>query len=767
MRLIFSDIIRYESIYLSVLILLVFVTPRMAKGQIAYGGSPYAYKYKSAPLIPFVVMPPVDNEAMIARDSYTWHKSEPYRFGEKSEADLGPDNSGIWSILDNGDRIWNLGIRSVGAFSLNLVFSQYDLPPGARVFIYSEDKSEFIGGFDHRNNKAHGSLATSLFRGESVIIEYFEPLAVKGTGKLRVGSITHAYRDLFKGAKSLIPGFGAADPCTININCPQGDEWQAQSRSVVMLMVNSSGFCSGTLVNNSENDGTPYVLTAEHCIGKMDGSSIIALFNYESPVCDNSYPTLDHTISGSVIRAKSVASDFALLEMSEAPPAAYNANYTGWSRSSNSPTRFICIGHPSGDIKKWNEETPNGRERGYWWTSPRLNAGQTEYGSSGSGVWDQNGRLVGQLYGGDGWCNDVDSTNYWGRFDRSWTGGGEDTSRLKDWLDPLATETMFLDHFDPNASSDPEVTFQLNMTYVEDLIEGGAVSLHLEKLEKPVVMVDPAGEGIYTCRLNFKAGDELKYYYSYQNGSDTVFDYLEEREALAGGECADPEAYRTLTVEARNQTLPAVLFGSCLVYPELPEITFQVDLSELTDMFVGGGAWVSFGNWESWWVMKDVEGDGIYSATGLLEPGSKIKYFFGYQTGPDENSDYTGERQQLGGLECANALGYRSLTVPGEDLALPSVVYGTCEETTSGVNMPGSVKKVNLYYDAISDQLRVSCAADVQNISIFNLTGQKLISISTGGQENIGIFMNTLQKGVYIVHLSYGMQGTHGMKFLK
>jgi len=749
------------------LLMLFVVTPIVAWGQIAHGDVPRGYALKSSLVIPFVTMPKLDNKALIARDAYSWDKQGPYRFGENITVDLGPDNSGVWTNLANGDRVWNLGIRSAGAFSLNLIFSEYKLPPGARLFIYNEDKSNYIGSFDHRNNKSHGKLATIPVKGEAIVIEYFEPQSHRGIGRLRVGRVTHAYRDLYAEPKSLIPGFGAADPCTINTHCPQGDDWQDESRSALMLMVNGSGLCSATLVNNSSKDGTPYVLTAHHCLGDMDGSTFVSLFNYESPVCDNSYPRIDQSVSGMVIRAKNKASDFALLEMSEAPPASYNVLYSGWTRSKDRPERYISIGHPSGDIKKWSEERPRGREYNYWWSSPKLNSGQTEYGSSGSGVWDQNGRLVGQLYGGSGWCDDVDLINYWGRFDRSWEGDGSDTTRLKKWLDPAGTDTLYIDHFDPNASMHPVITFQLNILHVEDMHEGGAVRLHLKGKTSPVAMADSSGDGVFTTTLEFDPGIQLAYAFSYQNGPDSITEYIYEQKSLIGIECADEEGYRILNIESRNQTLPAVLFASCLTSPKLPEITFHVDLSKVSDRYEGGGVWVSFGKWDSWWVMRDYEGDGIYTATGLLEPGSQIKYFFGYQTGPNDNTDYTGERSLLRGLDCATTTGFRLLTVPDSALTLPALYYGTCQRITTFAPEAGEAERARVVYDATVDQIRIINAAEVEVVELFSITGQKLVSIRAHRQGRIDIQTNSLPKGVYVVRLKMRANKMQGVKFLK
>lgn len=65
--------------------------------------------------------------------------------------------------------------------------------------------------------------------------------------------------------------------------------------------------------------------------------------------------------------------------------------------------------------------------------------GVTEPGSSGSPLFDQEGRIIGQLFGGGAACagtNDNGAFDYYGRVGVSWEGGGTSSTRLRDWLDP-------------------------------------------------------------------------------------------------------------------------------------------------------------------------------------------------------------------------------------------------------------------------------------------------------------------------------------------
>jgi lysyl endopeptidase len=85
-----------------------------------------------------------------------------------------------------------------------------------------------------------------------------------------------------------------------------------------------------------------------------------------------------------------------------------------------------------------------------WWIGS-WDLGVTEGGSSGSPLFDHNGRVVGQLWGGQAACTQdgAGTTNnglydYYGRFGISWDGASS-SQRLKDWLDPDDSGVEILD----------------------------------------------------------------------------------------------------------------------------------------------------------------------------------------------------------------------------------------------------------------------------------------------------------------------------------
>ncbi len=440
-----------------------------AVAQISQGGKPFSFSEQNAshlnPLVPTETMPVVDVAKLQQEDLvYDQIKEIPWRFGQNIDVNLNMSNVGLWELLPNGDKLWRFRIYSAGATSINLAFSNYHLPQGARLYIYNDDHSVVIGAFTDFNNREDRAFATTLVKGEAITLEYYEPADVEFPGEMVINRVTHGYRSVkdYTEAKT----FGGAGSCQVNVHCAAGTGWENQIRSVCVLVSGGSGFCSGALVNNTANNGTPYILTANHCYS--DPSTWVFWFNYEASGCSNpaTEPT-PNSISGATLRAKSAATDFCLVEMSSVPPTAYNVYYSGWDRSGTTPTSGTGIHHPACDIKKISScgaMTQATYSSASCWQTPWSAAACTEGGSSGSPMFDQNKRIVGQLYGGPSACGASQMWDYYGRFDLSWTGGATNSTRLSNWLDPSSTGATTLDGFDPIGPAAPVASFTANVT---------------------------------------------------------------------------------------------------------------------------------------------------------------------------------------------------------------------------------------------------------------------------------------------------------------
>lgn len=220
--------------------------------------------------------------------------------------------------------------------------------------------------------------------------------------------------------------------------------------TIVIITENGTSFCTGTMINNARNDGSQLLLTANHCIFS-DPSYFVVGFNYQQPGCfaRHEYPAQPpkpQTAHGVSLVTRWEASDFALLRISERIPTEYNAYLAGWDASYKAAADVFGIHHPQGDVKKISSYSGQLQLAGWtpWerikmhWRIPRWNEGTTERGSSGSALFDSNGRIIGHLRGGTASCATRDGWDMYGGLFADFMYPPE-ANRLSRFLDPDGT----------------------------------------------------------------------------------------------------------------------------------------------------------------------------------------------------------------------------------------------------------------------------------------------------------------------------------------
>lgn len=417
------------------------------------------------------VVPALDMSAVAREDEARINAGLPPFDGRRIPVGWNIEKNGQWFTLDNGDLLWKMKISSPGAIALEVFFDEFYLPEGTELSVYSMDKSDYQGPHTAYNNPKSGYYATDLIDGDEIILEYYQPADITESAKISVQDIGHQYIDL--SAR-----FDRSDDCQVDINCPEGDNWQDEKQGVVKLRVSvaqTSGpaalyWCSGVLMNNTAMDCKPYILSAFHCIDGGGGSSTIPqsdfdqlrfYFNNERAVCGEGFGPNWQIQIGCEVAARSQSgggngSDFVLLEMANDIPDSYNAYWNGWNlQSSTIAGGGVGIHHPSGDSKKISTSTNNfitsswnGGVQGYWrviWTGTESGHGVTEGGSSGSPLFDNNKLVVGTLTGGSSYCNSVqpggqNQPDWYGKMYYHWDqNSGSQVVHLKTKLDPLNT----------------------------------------------------------------------------------------------------------------------------------------------------------------------------------------------------------------------------------------------------------------------------------------------------------------------------------------
>ena len=467
---------KIESIILY-LAFLVSCNYRLA-AQLSEPSNPGSFRNDITDLPTFVDLPHVYVSRLIEEDqNNNGYKS--LRYAEVILTKIDIINSGTLNILPDGTKILRIGIRSAGAYSLSVVFNDYNIPEGAAVFLYNIHKSDVLGAFTSKNNDHGKILPTAPVPGDEIIIEYNEPVNSAFIGNLVVSQVCHDYKGIFSYlAKD--GNFGHSGSCNIDINCNQGIDWQKEKHSVCR-MITGGILCTGTLLNNTSWDAKPYFLTAHHCISTQTAASnMVLFFNYESPTCHGTDGLTNQTVAGATLKATTPNLDFCLLELSETPPASYNPYYAGWSISEIQAKRSVCIHHPQGDVKKISKDddppvTGNygaGFDHNSHWLITSWELATTEGGSSGSPIFDEQHRVTGDLTGGEATCSNS-VNDYFAKLYMSWNDYSNNNQQLKFWLDPDNTGETAINGFDPFwGSNPPQTNFKATPTVI---MVGGSV----------------------------------------------------------------------------------------------------------------------------------------------------------------------------------------------------------------------------------------------------------------------------------------------------
>ncbi|MBN2482232.1 MAG: trypsin-like peptidase domain-containing protein [Bacteroidales bacterium] len=422
--------------------------------QISEGGLPITYQIaglKSTSEIPVYTLTKLDADRLMAEDRE--NNKLPARYAVFEEIHIDIKSEGLHDkISDHNGEIWRYKIVANDAKSIQLAFSEFIVPEGATLFIYNDSYTRIYGAFTTRNMMHDHSFVTADLNSDHMIIEYFEPYNKESDSKIIIGQIGQAYKDIFKSS--------AVEDGFVGINCYEGREFQNEKHSVCRFTYrsgNSGYLCTGALINNVRNDGTPFFLTANHCINdSATAKSMVAYFNYESATCQGTTPLNYNSLSGASLLTTGTRSDYSLLLLSSEPPPDYKPYYAGWDISDLPGTSSVSIHHGNGTTKKISVDyaPPVSYDKILWWStysySPanshwkvQFDAGRTSSGSSGAPLFNMDNKITGQLHGGD------DQIDFYGKLSYSWTKSDLKYNTLKSFLDPENTDTTSIDGYYP------------------------------------------------------------------------------------------------------------------------------------------------------------------------------------------------------------------------------------------------------------------------------------------------------------------------------
>ena len=308
-----------------------------------------------------------------------------------------------WVVASDGSRTARIDIASPGAAALRVALALPEGVSGLSVRFASNGAGAAVhadvsGAAIAEDTQRSGRFWSPVLAGDSAAVELHVAAGVAVPDVvLAIPRVSH---QLIAGPDLLAPyaktGIGSAGSCNIDIAClaPPSAPALALAKSVVKLsFVGDDGrsyLCTGTLLSDSVQSQTPYLLTANHCIGSAAVARTLNTFwFFDAVACKSTaVPAYVQLTGGAVLLGRSQDRDWSIVRLREAPPAG--ATFAAWRADALANGAAIAtIHHPEGDLKKWSfgavtgaEVINDGSVLGRF-TEVAWSQGVTEAGSSG------------------------------------------------------------------------------------------------------------------------------------------------------------------------------------------------------------------------------------------------------------------------------------------------------------------------------------------------------------------------------------------------
>ena len=339
----------------------------------------------------------------------------PLTPGQPSAFRLGPVDS---PTIFTGDKSFRLEVPT-GA--TRVIFTLESVDPDVDVDLYvrygvDNDVRNGRPVFDHRSRNSEGNERIGITRRSDSPLRagtYFVSVHVFDTGIVAEGTITAAVET-------------DTMDCHLDVTCyPEWSSSAAGAAYFVYERSEGSFRCSGTLLNNTRQDLTPYFLTAAHCVAtEEEARSVIAFWHYQTQTCNgelSDFQSVPRTEGASLLSTTGFREvgdpegDMTLLRLEGDLPDG--VMFQGWDADPQPiGAQVTGIHHPGSDwgtFKRisFGQIIPDPgfgtSDDVYVFTS--YTQGYTEPGSSGSALFSSPRTVVGALSFGRGEAAEVEN----------------------------------------------------------------------------------------------------------------------------------------------------------------------------------------------------------------------------------------------------------------------------------------------------------------------------------------------------------------------
>ncbi len=333
------------------------------------------------------------------KGKYPPEKGRPLKGGEEVTLGLEPGDLFGTPVQDASGYVFLGSIQSIDAEGVRLQVDLSALDLAAEVWIVDPSVLRAFGPYKAANYAVGAFWLATVFNDESVVMVRSPKAELPN---VRVVAYSHLFLSLKAVALS----------CNISVACESAAVRNAASGTAI-LSIGSSGYCSGTLINNPQTAANePLLITANHCICSAgDARDTEAFWDFRESSCgagDAGKMSSHLRSSGTKLLSTSSLLDSTLIMLDSVPSGSYGRIYQGWdTRLPVVGESVVVIHYPqatynrvsSGHVLTVNAPTDS---FGYEKQNEMVwDEGVTEGGSSGSSVlFTDTMRLFGTLSNG-------------------------------------------------------------------------------------------------------------------------------------------------------------------------------------------------------------------------------------------------------------------------------------------------------------------------------------------------------------------------------
>jgi lysyl endopeptidase len=249
-----------------------------------------------------------------------------------------------WKSTPAGGRFAALSFSSTGAKGLRVGLLVTKLPETATLRYYTNGSATAyeVTGKDVMNilarNLAAGDKSDAgrtywgpVFENAEITLE-IELATGISTDSLEVSipTVIHSFRSI--SDTTAMTHNGTSQSCNVDVNCVSPRPVVSDSVAWLTFSDNTGSYiCSGTMLNNALNDGTPYLLTANHCINSQTVASTLAS-EWFSRTSNCNSPNASSTgfPMGAALLYTSKRTDSTLVRLTFNNASTYGVLFAGW-----------------------------------------------------------------------------------------------------------------------------------------------------------------------------------------------------------------------------------------------------------------------------------------------------------------------------------------------------------------------------------------------------------------------------------------------------